>query len=171
MTLKNNRSSLLCYLKLCATFHSHRWIQTGVTVRKCPIWVKIWDFFLCDFEIWWVTLKNNRAPPLCYFKLGASFHSHRWIKTGVTVRKLSNGGLTSVTLTFDLRPGPFAWTSLLSIVICLQNIMMLQWCEHSEKGVTDGLMDRQTDWTICRAVWSQLKTGLLQWTSLASIQR
>ena len=44
MTLENNRASLLCCLKLCATFHNHRWIQTGVTVRKCPIWVKIDHF-------------------------------------------------------------------------------------------------------------------------------
>ena len=44
MTLKNNRESFLCCFKLCATFHSHRWIQTGVTVRKCPIWVKLDDF-------------------------------------------------------------------------------------------------------------------------------
>ena len=44
MTLENNRASLLCCFKLCATFHSHWWIQTGVTVRKCPIWVKFYDF-------------------------------------------------------------------------------------------------------------------------------
>ena len=41
---KNNRASLLCCFKLCATFHSHRWIKTGVTVRKRPIWVKFDDF-------------------------------------------------------------------------------------------------------------------------------
>ena len=44
MTLENDRASLLCCFKLCATFHSHRWIQTGVTVRKRPIWVKFDDF-------------------------------------------------------------------------------------------------------------------------------
>ena len=43
---------------------------------------------LCDLEIWWMTLKNNRAPLLCYFKLCAAFRSHWWIQTGVTVRKL-----------------------------------------------------------------------------------
>ena len=46
MTLENNRASLLCCFKLCATFHSHRWIKTGLTVRKRPIWVKFDDFFL-----------------------------------------------------------------------------------------------------------------------------
>ena len=45
MTLKTNRAPLLCYFKLYASFHSHRWIQGGVTVRKRPILVKIIDFF------------------------------------------------------------------------------------------------------------------------------
>ena len=40
MTFKNNRAPLLCYFKLCAAFRSHWWIQTGVRVRKRPIWVK-----------------------------------------------------------------------------------------------------------------------------------
>ena len=42
-----------------------------------------------ELQIWWMTLKNNRAPLLCCFKLYASFHSHRWIQTKVTVRKRS----------------------------------------------------------------------------------
>ena len=44
MTLKNNSAPLLCYFKLCASFPSHWWIQTGVTVRKCTIWVKFNNF-------------------------------------------------------------------------------------------------------------------------------
>ena len=32
--------------------------------------------------------------------------------------------------------------------------MMIRWWEHSQKGVTEG----QTENTICRAAWSQLKT-------------
>ena len=48
MTLKNNRALLLCYFKLCAWFCSHWWIQTGATVRKRPIWVKIHNFFRTD---------------------------------------------------------------------------------------------------------------------------
>ena len=41
----------------------------------------------CDLEIWWMTLKNNRAPLLYYVNLCASFQFHRWIKTGVTAGK------------------------------------------------------------------------------------
>ena len=44
-------------------------------------------FVPCDHEIWRMTFKNNRAPLLCCFKLCASFQSHQWIQTGVTVRK------------------------------------------------------------------------------------
>ena len=96
----------------------------------------------CDLEIWRMTRKRLR-----------------WV-------------MTSVTLTFDLWPWPFAWTSLLSLVITHENFVMIRWSKHSQKGVTD----RQTDWTIHRAAWSQLKIwnitpklpslgvrGILQW--------
>ena len=62
MTLKNNRTPLLCYFKLYASFRSHRWIQTAITVRKRPIWVKIDDFFnrvTLQFDVWpWKTIKH-----------------------------------------------------------------------------------------------------------------
>ena len=127
---------------------------------------QIWRFLEpCDLEIWRMTLKNNRAPLLSNIKLYASFHHHMRIQTGVTVRKWLSWVVTSVTLTFDLWPWPFAWTSLLSLVITPENFMMIGWWEHSQKGVTDGRTDgqtdrqtdRQTDWTIHRAAWSQLK--------------
>ena len=85
MTLKNNRAPPLCYFKL---------------------W---WLFWPCDFAIWCMTLKNNRAPLLCYFKLCASFRSHWWIQTGVTVRKRTiwvkiDDFFSRVTLQFDVWP-------------------------------------------------------------------
>ena len=52
---KNNRAPLLCYFKLFASFHSHWWIQTGVTVRKPLIWVNI-DTFLA---VWPWNLMND----------------------------------------------------------------------------------------------------------------
>ena len=72
---------------------------------------------------------------------------------------------TSETLTFDIWPRPFAWTSLLSMVITFENFMMILWQEHCEKGVTDGRTDRQTDRSVLRTAWSQLKTGILQHNS------
>ena len=110
MTLENNRASLLCCFKLCATFHSHWWIQTGVTVRKRPNLGQIRRFLEpCDLAIWCMTLKNNRAPLLCYFKLYASFRSHQWIQAGVTVRKRPiwvkiDDCFSRVTLQFEVWP-------------------------------------------------------------------
>ena len=138
---KKIRVHLLYYIKLCASFQIHRWIQTEVRVWKRSIRVKIGDFLSrvtlkfdgwpwktighlfyttssfvhnfiaisefklelqsgnaqfgsksmffvpCDLEIWQMALKNNRTPLLCYFKLCASFCSHWWIQTVVTVQK------------------------------------------------------------------------------------
>ena len=56
MTPKNNRTPLLYYIKLCASFQIHRWIQTEATVRRRSIRVKIGDFLSR------VTLKFDRWP-------------------------------------------------------------------------------------------------------------
>ena len=133
-----------------------------------------WFLAPSDLEIWRMTLKNNRAPLLSNIKLYVSFHHHMWIQIGVTVRKRLSWVVTSVTLTFDLWPWPFAWTLPWSVVITPENFMMIRWWEHSQKGVTDGQTDRRTDRptdrrtdgrtdgrtenTIHRAAWSQLKT-------------
>ena len=161
--LKTNRALLLYYVKLCASFQIHWWIQNGVTVQKRSIRVEICEilscmtlkfdgwpwkttghlfyttsslciiskpsvksnlsctpemlnsgknqqFFVpCDLEIWWMTLKNNMAPLLYCFKLCASFHSHWWIQTEVTVRKRSiwvkiDDFFIRVTMKFDEWP-------------------------------------------------------------------
>ena len=99
----------------------------------------------CDLELRPMTLKNNRAPLLSNINLNISFHHHMWIQTGVTVRKRLSWVVTSVTLTFDLWPWPFAWTLLWSVVITPENFMMIRWWEHSQKGVTDRQTDRRTD--------------------------
>ena len=103
-----------------------------------------------------MTLKNNRAPLVSNIKLYASFHHNMWIQTGVTVRKRLSLVMTSVTLTFDLWPWPFAWTSLPSLVITPENFVMWQWREHSQKGATDRQTDGQTENTIHRAAWLHL---------------
>ena len=115
----------------------------------------------CVLEIWRMTLKNNRTPLLSNIKLYASFHHHIWIQTRVTVRKQLSWVMTSVTLTFNLRPWSFAWTSSLLLVITPENFVRMRWQEHSQKGVTDRRTDRQTDRrterSVLRAAWSQLK--------------
>ena len=56
MTFENNRAPLLYYIKLCASFQIHRWIETEVTVQKRSIWVKICNFLSR------VTLKFDGCP-------------------------------------------------------------------------------------------------------------
>ena len=60
MTSKNNKAPLLYNIKLCASFQTHWWIQTAVTVQKCSIRVKIDDFLSCvtwKFDGWhWQTI-------------------------------------------------------------------------------------------------------------------
>ena len=153
MTLKNNRAPLLGYFKLYASFHSNLCIQTGVTVLKCPIWVKMNAFL----AVWPWNLrrpwKNKRAPLITYFKLCASFRSHMWIQTGVTVRKPLNWVLTSLTL-----------TSCMDIAFINGNNscnFMIFWQEHSGKGVTDRQTDRQKE-VFLRAARSQLKMDITE---------
>ena len=126
MTLKNN---------------SHLWIQTGVTVRKCHILVKMAIF--CPKWSWNLT-DDLEKPLLYYFKLCAPFHSHWWIQTGVTVRILPKLGQNLFWPLWPW-PWPFAWSSLLSMVITHKNFIVIQWEEHCENGVTDGRTDRWID--------------------------
>ena len=89
MTSKNNRAPLLYYIKLCASFQIYRWIQTGVTVRKRSTRVEIGDILslvTMKFDGW---LGKQYGSSLHYIKICASFQSHRWIQSGVTVRKRS----------------------------------------------------------------------------------
>ena len=69
-----------------------------------------WYFVLCDLEIWWMTLENNRVPLLYYIKLCASFQIHPWGQTSSqTVHKRSiwvkiGNFLACVTLKLDWWP-------------------------------------------------------------------
>ena len=105
-------------------------------------------FVPCDPTIWQMTLKNNRAAVLCYFKLCASFRSHLWIKSAVMVRKNSNWGkrcfdlcdldLLSLTFTFCME---FTFNHGKRF----ENLMMIRWQEHREEAwQTDGRTDRWT---------------------------
>ena len=87
MTLKNNRAPLLCCFKHSASFHSHRWIQTKVTVRKRSIGVKIGDLLsplTLKFDGWpWKTIGH-------LFYVASSF-MHHFIAIGEFKLKLQSG--------------------------------------------------------------------------------
>ena len=87
MTFKTNRAPLLCYFRLCASFQCHRLIQTGVTVKKPLIWVKIDDFFTrvtLKFDVWpWKTIGH-------LFYATSSFLYH-FVAIGVFNLELQSG--------------------------------------------------------------------------------
>ena len=131
---------VICHFKLCALFRSYLWIQTGVTVWKCSIWVKIVDFSAR------ATFKLDRWPKkktIRHLLYATASFVHHFVaicefKLELQSANAQTGAkfvLTSVTLTF---PWPFAWTSLLSMVITPESFMMIRWEEHCEKCVTDG---------------------------------
>ena len=79
----------LFYATLSFVFHfiAIGQFQLELQSRNAQFGSKSTIFFLCDLEIWRMSMKNNRAPLLCYFKLCVSFHSHWSIQTVVTVWK------------------------------------------------------------------------------------
>ena len=87
MTLENNRASLLYYVKLCASFQSHEWIQPGVTVRKRTIRVKIGNFLSR------VTLKFDGWPwkTIGHLSYVASSFVHHFIDIGEFKLELQSG--------------------------------------------------------------------------------
>ena len=84
---KQKGTSSMLLQALC--FISYPLVNSNLSYSpETPNLGQIWRFLEpCDLEIWRMTLQNNRAPLLCYFKLCASFRSHWWIQTWVTVRK------------------------------------------------------------------------------------
>ena len=85
--LENNGVPLLCCFKFCASFHSHWWIKTKVTVRKRSIRVKIGDLLsrvTFKFDGWpWKTIGHH-------FYVASSF-KHHFITIGEFKLKLQSG--------------------------------------------------------------------------------
>ena len=113
MTLENNRAPLLyyiMYIKLSLSFQSHGWIQTGVTVWKRSIRVKIGNF------LYRVTLKSDRWPwkSIGHLFCAASSFVHDFIAIGKFELELQSGNaqfgskstifFSRVTLKFDRWP-------------------------------------------------------------------
>ena len=145
-TLKNDKAPLLYYIKLCTSCQNHEWIQTGVTIWKRSIWVKITIFWSLKFDGWpWKTIGH------LFYAISSFVHDFITIHEFKLELRSGNGyiGLWSVTLTFDLWRWPFAWTSHLSLVITPDNFTMIQWWKHSENGVTVGWTDRLNHSSSC----------------------
>ena len=144
LTLKFDRwpSKSIGHLFYATSSFVHHFVAIRVPVRKHPIWLKMSNFLsfaTLIFGRWpWKTIGHlfhayssyvHHFVAICEFKLES------WSGKAQIGAKFA---LTSVTLTFDLWPWLFAWTSCLSMVITPDNFRMTWWQEHCEKGVTDG---------------------------------
>ena len=137
MPSKHHGTPPLCYFKLFASFQNHQWIYTGVSVQIRPTVVKTGEFVSP------ATLKFHGWPVLSPIKRCASFYRHVWTQTEMTVWKLLNWILTSVTLTSDLRSWP-CMDMVFLVAITPGNFMMIRWKAHW-KRVTDGQTDGWTE--------------------------
>ena len=103
ITLKYNKAPFLYYIELCASFQSHEGIQTGVTVRKRPIRVKIGNFLSC------VTLKFVRWPwkSIGHLSYAASSSVRHFVAIGKFKLELQSG---NAQLTIFLAAWPWKLT-------------------------------------------------------------
>ena len=165
MTLKNNRAFLLCYFKLCASF-SYPLVNSNRSYSpETPNLGQIRRFLEpCDLGIWGMTLKNNRAPLLCYSKLCAAFRSHWWIQTGLTVRKRPiwvkcDAFQSHVTLKFDGWPSKtighlfYATSSLVHHFLAIDEFKLKLQSGNAQSG---------SNATLFRAMWPWNLTDDLQ---------
>ena len=86
MTLKNNRAPLLSNIKLCASFHRHIWIQTGVMVRKRLSWVLTSVTLTFDLWLWpfaWTSLLSKVITPENVLMIRCQEHSEKGIERSV----------------------------------------------------------------------------------------
>ena len=145
------------------------WWQSGVTVRKRQIRVKIDNFLsrvTLKFDRWpWKTIGQlfystssfvHHFIAICEFKMelqsgNTKFGSNRrfFVPYDLEIWRmtLKNYSLETAKLGFDLSDldlWPFAWISLLSLGITPEYFMMIRWWEHSE-NVTDGRTDGRTE--------------------------
>ena len=91
MTSKNNRTLLLYYVKLCASFPIHWWIQTGFTFKKRSIRVKFGDMLSR------VTLKFDRWPwkTIGHLFYATSSFVHHFVAIGEFKLELQSGNTQS----------------------------------------------------------------------------
>ena len=137
--LEKNRASFLSYFKLCASFRSHWRIQTEVTVRKRPIWVKIDDFF--PLWIWNLTATSSYVHhfvALCKFKMDLM---SRYAQIGTQV------ALTSMTLTFDLD-----FCMGFTFFNCNNSELKISWWSD-DRNIVKNVLGRS--WNIIRALKHQ----------------
>ena len=91
MAFKNDREPLPCYIKLCASFHRHMWIQTGIVVQKRLNWALTpvtLTFDLWPWPLAWTSLLSMVITPENFM-----IHWQEHCEKGVTDRRTERGFL------------------------------------------------------------------------------
>ena len=88
MTLKNNRAPLLSNITLCASFHHHMWIQTGIILRKRLNGVMA--FVTLTFGLWpwpfaWTSRLSMVVTPENFRMIRWQEHCQKGVTDGRTV--------------------------------------------------------------------------------------
>ena len=79
---KNNKAPFLCYFKLRASFHGHQSIQTGVTIRKCSIRVKINLFLAANKQLYeWFSLSVCLSVRHTFLTMFPSSYHHEIVRS------------------------------------------------------------------------------------------
>ena len=139
MTLENDRAPLPCHFVLCIISYplvNSNWSyspQTPKLGQNRRYFCGIWPWNLTDDlgKQWDNTPTPHRALRIM---------SLPNVSYDPETAKLSFG-----VCDLDLWPlnfSPFVWTSLLSMVIISENLMMSRWEKHCEMGVTDWWTNR-----------------------------
>ena len=150
--------SLLNHFKPCVSFHSHGWIQTRATVRKCPIWVKIGDWsrvilnLTNDLENHW-SASSMSLQALCIISQPAVNSNWSYSPEAPKLGQNLFLPLCPWPLSFDLDLmhghqfvyGNNSWKfndDTMTGILCIR-------CHNRT--------DRRTDRSVLRGAWSQLK--------------
>ena len=157
MTLINNRAPLLCYFKLCASFHNYLCIQPELHSGNANLGQN-WRCFVR------VILKFDGYLEKKHFGTSPKPHQALCIISSPSVHSTWGYSPETTKLVFDIcgvRPLTPDLDILHGYRFCHHSwklkIMMIHWWRHSEKGVTGGQTDGQSERRVLRAAWSQLK--------------
>ena len=135
--LLNATSSFVLHFVAIGEFKLELQSENAQSGSNSTLFRAVWPWNLTDELEKQQSTSSKQHQAVCIISL--SYVNSNWSYSPETVKLV----VTSVTLTFDLWPRPFARTLLWSFVITPENFMMIRWWQHSKKGGTDGRTDEK----------------------------
>ena len=158
MTLKNNRASLQCYFKLCASCRSHLCIQTGFRVRKRLSWVLTsvpLTFNLWPWPFEWTSLLTMVITPENFMMIRWWEHGEKGVTDRRTGRRTDGLNQSYSCLVAaknsEISLVQFASTRMEVLVLFIYHIQAeAKWKLFSRRQL------QMHFWLTCFEVWFQL---------------